>query len=50
MAVQAESFRKLSVNEGLVLVAAPPSELDRLFRKGAGALAQVIEDAGIKAD
>ena len=49
-AVQAESFRKLSVNEGLVLVAAPPSELDRLFREEQVRWRKVIEDAGIKAE
>jgi tripartite-type tricarboxylate transporter receptor subunit TctC len=50
MAVRAESFRKLSVNEGLVLVAAPPSELDRLFREEKARWRKVIEDAGIKAE
>ena len=50
MAVQAESFRKLSANEGLVLVAASPSELDRLFREEKARWRKVIEDAGIKAE
>jgi len=49
-AVQAESFRKLSTNEGLVVVAAPPSELDRLFREERARWRKVIEDAGIKAE
>jgi tripartite-type tricarboxylate transporter receptor subunit TctC len=49
-AVRAEPFRKLSANEGLILVAAPPSELDRLFREEKARWRKVIEDAGIKAD
>jgi tripartite-type tricarboxylate transporter receptor subunit TctC len=49
-AVQAESFRKLSANEGLILVAAPPSELDRHFREEETRWRKVIEDAGIKAE
>ena len=31
-AVQSEAFRKLGVNEGLVMIARPPAELDRYFR------------------
>ena len=50
LAVQAESFRKLSANEGLILVAAPPSELDRHFRQEETRWRKVIEDAGIKAE
>ena len=50
MAVDAESFKKLSVNEGFVLVAAPPSEFDRFFRKEQARWRKVIEDAGIKAE
>jgi len=49
-AVQAESFRKLSANEGLILVAAPPRELDRYFREEAARWRKVIESAGIKAE
>jgi tripartite-type tricarboxylate transporter receptor subunit TctC len=49
-AVQAESFRKLSANEGLILVAAPPSELDRYFRAQEARWRKVIEDAGIKVE
>ena len=49
-AVQAESFRKLSANEGLILVAAPPSELDRHFREEQTRWRKLIEDAGIKAE
>jgi tripartite-type tricarboxylate transporter receptor subunit TctC len=49
-AVKAESFKKLSVNEGLILVASPPSELDRYFREEEDRWSKVIQDAGIKAD
>jgi tripartite-type tricarboxylate transporter receptor subunit TctC len=49
-AVQAESFRKLSANEGLTLVAAPPSELDRHFREEETRWRKLIEEAGIKAE
>jgi tripartite-type tricarboxylate transporter receptor subunit TctC len=49
-AVQAESFRKLSANEGLILVAAPPGELGRHFREEQTRWRKVIEDAGIKAE
>ena len=44
----AESFKKLSVNEGLVMVASPPAELDRYFRGEDERWRKVIEDAGIK--
>ena len=50
MAVKAESFKKLSVNEGLMLVASPPAELDRYFREEEDRWRKVIQDAGIKAD
>lgn len=49
-AVQAEAFRKLSVNEGLVMVAAPPADLDRYFAGEEARWRKVIEDAGIKAE
>jgi tripartite-type tricarboxylate transporter receptor subunit TctC len=49
-AVKAETFKKLSVNEGLILVASPPSELDRYFREEEDRWRKVIQDAGIKAD
>lgn len=49
-AVEAEPFKKLSVNEGLILVASPPSELDRYFREEEDRWRKVIQDAGIKAD
>src|SRR6201987_5438575 len=32
-AAKADAFKKLSVNEGLVMVASPPAELDRYFRE-----------------
>jgi tripartite-type tricarboxylate transporter receptor subunit TctC len=49
-AVQSEAFKKLGVNEGLVMVAAPPEALDRYFRGEEGRWRKVIEDAGIKGD
>ncbi|WP_050422846.1 Bug family tripartite tricarboxylate transporter substrate binding protein [Bradyrhizobium tropiciagri] len=49
-AVQAEAFKKLSVNEGLVMVAQPPAELDRYFAGEEARWRKVIEDAGIKAE
>jgi tripartite-type tricarboxylate transporter receptor subunit TctC len=49
-AVKAEAFKKLSVNEGLVLVANPPSTLDSYFREEEERWRKVIHDAGIKAD
>ena len=49
-AVKAETFKKLSVNEGLILVASLPSELDRYFREEEDRWRKVIQDAGIKAD
>ncbi len=47
-AVQAEVFKKLGVNEGLVMVAQPPAELDRYFRGEEERWRKVIESAGIK--
>jgi tripartite-type tricarboxylate transporter receptor subunit TctC len=49
-AVKADTFKKLSVNEGLMLTASPPSELDRYFREEEDRWRKVIQDAGIKAD
>jgi tripartite-type tricarboxylate transporter receptor subunit TctC len=49
-AVKAEPFKKLGVNEGLMLVASPPSELDRYFHEEEDRWRKVIQDAGIKAD
>jgi tripartite-type tricarboxylate transporter receptor subunit TctC len=49
-AVQSEVFKKLSVNEGLVLIAQPPEELDRYVRGEEERWRKVIEDAGIRAE
>lgn len=48
LAVQSEAFKKLGVNEGLVMVARPPEELDRYFRGEEERWRKVIQDAGIK--
>jgi tripartite-type tricarboxylate transporter receptor subunit TctC len=47
-AVQSEAFKRLSVSEGLVLVASPPDTLERYFREQEARWRQVIQDAGIK--
>jgi tripartite-type tricarboxylate transporter receptor subunit TctC len=47
VAVKSEAFRKLSVNEGLILIARPPEELDRYLRGEEARWRKVIEDAGI---
>jgi tripartite-type tricarboxylate transporter receptor subunit TctC len=49
-AVQSSAFKKLGVNEGLVMVAGPPEELDRYFRAEEEHWRKVIKDAGIKAE
>jgi tripartite-type tricarboxylate transporter receptor subunit TctC len=49
-AVQSEAFKKLGVNEGLVMVARPPQEFDRYVRGEEERWRKVIEDAGIKAE
>jgi tripartite-type tricarboxylate transporter receptor subunit TctC len=49
-AVQSEAFKKLAVNEGLVMVAAPPLELDRYFHSEEERWRKVIEEADIKAE
>jgi tripartite-type tricarboxylate transporter receptor subunit TctC len=49
-AVQADVFKKLGVNEGLVLIAQPPEELDRYVRGEEERWRKVIEHAGIKAE
>ena len=46
-AVQSEAFRRLGVNEGLVMVASPPEQLDRYFRGEEARWRKVIQDAGI---
>jgi tripartite-type tricarboxylate transporter receptor subunit TctC len=50
VAVQSETFKKLAVNEGLVLVASPPGELERYFQTEEERWRKVIQDAGIKPD
>jgi tripartite-type tricarboxylate transporter receptor subunit TctC len=47
-AVQSEAFRKLGVNEGLVMVASPPAELDRYVRGEEERWRKVINDANIR--
>ena len=47
-AVQSEAFKKLGMNEGLVMVAQPPEALDRFFRGEEDRWRQVIQDAGVK--
>ena len=49
-AVQAASFKTLAVNEGLLMVAGSPEELDRYFRGEEDRWRKVIQDAGIKAE
>jgi tripartite-type tricarboxylate transporter receptor subunit TctC len=49
-AVQSEAFKKLDVNEGLVMVAQPPEALDRYFRSEEARWREVIHDAGIKVE
>jgi tripartite-type tricarboxylate transporter receptor subunit TctC len=47
-AVQSEAFKRLGVNEGLVMVAQPPEALDRYLRGEEERWRKVIENAGIK--
>jgi tripartite-type tricarboxylate transporter receptor subunit TctC len=47
-AVRSEAFKKLGVNEGLVMVASPPAELDRYVRSEEERWRKVIRDANIK--
>ncbi len=47
-ALQSDAFRRLSVNEGLVMVGGPPAQLDRYFRAEQERWRKVIEAAGIK--
>ncbi len=49
-AVQSEAFKKLGVNEGLVMVAEPPQALDRYFSGEEERWRKVIQDAGIKVE
>ncbi len=48
VAVQSEAFKRLAVNEGLVMVARPPEELERYLRAEEDRWRRVIRDAGIK--
>jgi tripartite-type tricarboxylate transporter receptor subunit TctC len=50
ISVQSEAFKKLGVNEGLVMVAQPPAELDRYFRGEEARWRKVIQQAGIKVE
>lgn len=47
-AVQSDSFKRLSVNEGLVTVALPPEALDGYFHDEEERWRRVISEAGIK--
>ena len=47
-ALQSDAFKRLSVNEGLVMVGGPPEELDRYVRGEEQRWRKVIEDAGIR--
>jgi len=49
-AVQSEAFKRLGVNEGLVMIARPPEELDRYVRDEEERWRRVIRDAGIKVE
>jgi tripartite-type tricarboxylate transporter receptor subunit TctC len=49
-AVQSEVFKKLGVNEGLVMIAQPPAELDRYFHGEEERWRTLIQDAGIKVE
>jgi len=49
-AVQSEAFKMLVKNEGLIMVASPPEELDRYLRAEEDRWRKVIQDAGIKAE
>jgi tripartite-type tricarboxylate transporter receptor subunit TctC len=47
-AVQSEAFKRLGVNEGLVVVASPPAELDRYVGGEEERWRKVIRDANIR--
>jgi tripartite-type tricarboxylate transporter receptor subunit TctC len=49
-AVQAQSFKKLGVNEGLVTVALPPEALERYVQAEEARWRRVISEAGIKVE
>src|SRR3984893_10624015 len=48
LAVQSEAFKRLAVNEGLLMIAGPPQELERYFRGEEERWRKVIQDAGTK--
>ena len=50
IAVQSEAFKRLVKNEGLIMVAQPPAELDHYLRAEEERWRKVIQDAGIKAE
>jgi tripartite-type tricarboxylate transporter receptor subunit TctC len=50
LAVRSGAFNRLAVNEGLVMIASPPQELDRYFRGEEARWRKVIQDAGIRID
>jgi tripartite-type tricarboxylate transporter receptor subunit TctC len=50
LAVRSEAFKRLGVNEGLIMVAQSPGELDRYLRGEEARWRKVIEAAGIKAE
>jgi tripartite-type tricarboxylate transporter receptor subunit TctC len=50
LAVQSEAFRKLGVNEGLVMITLPPEALDRYFHDEEERWRRVIGEAGIKVE
>jgi tripartite-type tricarboxylate transporter receptor subunit TctC len=49
-AARSEPFKKLGVNEGLVMVASPPAELDRYVRGEEERWRKMIRDANIRVD
>ena len=49
-AVQSEVFRKIGVNEGLVMIARPSEEFDRYFHGEEDRWRKLIHDAGIKVE
>jgi tripartite-type tricarboxylate transporter receptor subunit TctC len=49
-AVRSEAFKRLGVNEGLVMVASSPAELDRYVRGEEERWRKVIHDANIRVD
>ena len=50
VAVQSAAFKRLGANEGLVMIARPPEDLDRYVRSEEERWRRVIRDAGIKVE